>query len=35
MGTELDTLVICNCFLKKKEQNANLKKNYINKYKSD
>jgi len=35
MGTELDTLVIGNCFLKKKEQNANLKKNYINKYKSD
>ena len=35
MGTELDTLVIGNCFLKKKEQNVNLKKNYINKYKSD
>ena len=35
MGTELDTLVIGNCFLKKKEQNDNLKKNYINKYKSD
>ena len=35
MGTELDTLVIGNCFLKKKEQNANLKKNYINKYESD
>ena len=35
MGTELDTLVIGNCFLKKKEQNANLKKNYINKYELD
>ncbi len=35
MGTELDTLVIGNCFLKKKEQNVNLKKNYINKYESD
>ena len=35
MGTELDTLVIGNCFLKKNEQNANLKKNYINKYESD
>jgi carbamoyltransferase len=35
MGTELDTLVIGNCFLKKKEQNASLKKNYINNYESD
>ena len=32
MGTELDTLVIGNCFLKKNEQNGSLKKNYINKY---
>jgi len=35
MGTELDTLVIGNCFLKKNEQNVSLKKNYINKYESD
>ena len=35
MGTELDTLVIGNCFLKKNEQNASLKKNYINKYELD
>ena len=35
MGTELDTLVIGNCFLKKNEQNVSLKKNYINKYELD
>ena len=28
MGTELDYLVIGNCFLDKKKQNSNLKKNY-------
>jgi len=32
MGTDLDTLVIGNCYLKKENQNIELKKNYKNKY---
>ncbi len=35
MGTELDNLVIGNCFLEKKEQTIELKKTYKNKYKLD
>ena len=35
MGTELDILVIGNCFLKKENQDIKLKKNYINKYELD
>ena len=35
MGTELDNLVIGNCFLKKEEQNSQLKKDYINEFELD
>ena len=35
MGTELDTLVIGNCFLKKKDQDQSLKKNYKDNFELD
>ena len=35
MGTELDNLVIGNCYLEKKEQNLQLKKDYINEFELD
>ena len=35
MGTELDKLVIGNCYLDKKEQNQSLKKDYSNKFDLD
>jgi len=35
MGTELDVLVIGNCFLWKEEQDPKLKKNYNNLFKPD
>ena len=35
MGTELDKLVIGNCYLDKKDQNPSLKKNYTKKFKLD
>ncbi len=35
MGTELDVLVIGNCYLRKKEQNLSLKKDYTAKYELD
>ena len=35
MGTEMDTLVIGNCFLKKDNQNKNLLKNYRNQFELD
>ena len=35
MGTDLDILVIGNCYLKKKNQNKELKKDYKNKYELD
>ena len=35
MGTDLDTLVIGNCYLKKENQNNELKKDYKNKYELD
>ena len=35
MGTELDVLVIGNCYLKKKEQDLSLKKDYRSKYELD
>ncbi len=35
MGTEMDKLVIGNCFLDKKKQNKNLKKNYKNQFELD
>jgi len=35
MGTELDVLVIGNCYLKKKEQDLSLKKDYTSKYELD
>ena len=35
MGTELDKLVIGNCYLDKKKQKLDLKKNYINKFEMD
>ncbi len=35
MGTELDKLVIGNCFLDKKKQNKNLKKDYKNQFQLD
>ena len=35
MGTELDILVIGNCYLKKEEQNIPLTKDYINKFELD
>ena len=35
MGTELDTLVIGNCFLKKEDQDKKLKKNYKNNFELD
>ena len=35
MGTELDTLVIGNCFLNKKDQDPHLKKDYKNKFELD
>jgi len=35
MGTELDKLVIGNCYLDKNEQNINLKKNYSDKFELD
>ena len=35
MGTDLDTLVIGNCYLRKENQNNELKKDYKNKYELD
>jgi carbamoyltransferase len=35
MGTELDTLVIGNCYLDKKKQNQNLKKDYTTEFQLD
>ena len=35
MGTELEILVIENCFLRKEKQNKNLEIDYKNKYKLD
>ena len=35
MGTGLDILVIGNCYLKKKKQNSNLKKNYRTEFELD
>ena len=35
MGTELDKLVIGNCYLSKEKQNLNLKKNYSNEFELD
>jgi carbamoyltransferase len=35
MGTNLDKLVIGNCYLDKKDQNKNLKKEYKNKFELD
>ena len=35
MGTDLDKLVIGNCFLEKKDQNPNLKKDYKNQFELD
>ena len=35
MGTDLDNLIIGNCFLEKSEQNLNLKKNYLFKFEKD
>ena len=35
MGTELDKLVIGNCFLKKEDQDPNLKKDYKNQFELD
>jgi carbamoyltransferase len=35
MGTELDRLVVGNCFLQKKDQNAALKQDYKNKFEMD
>ena len=35
MGTELDKLIIENCYLDKKEQDTNLKKNYSDKFELD
>ena len=35
MGTELDNLVIGNCFLKKIDQNSQLKKDYKNEFELD
>lgn len=35
MGTELDVLVIGNCYLEKKEQNPSLRKDYKSKFKPD
>ena len=35
MGTDLDILVVGNCYLDKKEQNMNLKKDYTNQFELD
>ena len=35
MGTEIDILVIENCFLRKEKQSASLKIDYKNKYELD
>ena len=35
MGTELDNLVIGNCYLKKNDQNKSLKRNYTDKFELD
>ncbi len=35
MGTELDTLVVGNCYLKKGQQDSNLKSNYTDKFELD
>jgi carbamoyltransferase len=35
MGTDLDKLVIGNCYLDKKNQNINLRKDYTNKFELD
>ena len=35
MGTELDNLVIGNCYLKKSDQNKSLKRNYTDKFELD
>ena len=35
MGTELDILVVGNCYLKKEHQDSNLKSNYTDKFELD
>ena len=35
MGTELDVLIVGNCYLKKDSQNLDLKSTYINKFELD
>ena len=35
MGTELDTLVLGNCYLEKNNQNKNLKKDYSKEFDLD
>ena len=35
MGTELDRLVVGNCYLVKNEQNQSLKKDYTNEFELD
>ena len=35
MGTELDKLIIGNCYLAKKEQNSSLKKDYSKEFALD
>ena len=35
MGTDLDKLIIGNCYLDKKKQNKDLKKDYNNKFELD
>ena len=35
MGTELDKLVIGNCYLDKKDQDISLKKDYSSKFEQD
>ena len=35
MGTDLDNLLISNCYLDKKNQNPSLKKDYTKKFKLD
>ena len=35
MGTNLDTLVIGNCYLEKKNQDESLKRNYLDKFQKD
>jgi carbamoyltransferase len=35
MGTEIETLAVGNCFLKKERQNPMLRQNYENKFELD